>query len=147
MRVSEAYPSAYLKAADLQGRTVNVKIDRYTIEEIGDDRKPVLYFVGKEKGLVLNKTNANEIAFVYGDDMDQWLGQGIELFSMQVSFQGKMMPGLRVRVPRPQPQKPIHTAPPQTHGNGGHAMAADLDEEIPFISAEPNRLNRKPLLA
>lgn len=161
MRVSDAFPSQYLKAADLQGRTVKVTIDRYTFEEVGDDRKPILYFVGKEKGLVLNKTNANEIAFTYGDDMDDWGGKVIELFSMMVSYQGKNMPGLRVRVPRvpqqtraAQPgnghpasnghQRPVHPsatdqltdpfsdrAPPH-QGNGGQVADQDLDDSIPF---------------
>ena len=131
MRVSDAFPSQYLKAGDLQGRTVKVIIDRYTVEDVGDDRKPVIYFVGKEKGLVLNKTNASEIAFTYGDDMDDWGGKEIELFSMMVSFQGKNMPGLRVRAvrssapavrqPAPAPA-PAH-APPEP---------VDLDDEIPF---------------
>ena len=133
MRVSEAYPSNYLKAADLQGRQVNVTIERYDMEDIGDGHKPVLYFQGKEKGLVLNKTNANEIAFVYGDDMDEWIGKKIELFSMMVSFQGKMIPGLRVRVPRyagtPAP-KPQQVAPAHNERNPPPSILSD--DEIPF---------------
>ena len=127
MRVSEAFPSIWLKAADLQGRTVMAKIERYDIEEIGDDRKPVLYFAGKQKGLVLNKTNANEIAFVYGDDMDAWVGQTIELFAMQVSYQGKMMPGLRVRVPRPATTVPAPQHPPRSAN-----PSDDMDQDIPW---------------
>jgi len=141
MRVSDAFPSQYLKSADLQGRTVTVTIDRYTIEDVGDDRKPILYFVGKDKGLVLNKTNANEIAFTCGDDMDDWIGQKIELFSMMVSFQGKNMPGLRVRVPRqPQQKMPSNGTAgaaqnyqaPASDRNPPPQTAVDLDDEIPF---------------
>ena len=33
--VSDAFPSNYLKAADLNNRTVKVKIDKVTFEEIG----------------------------------------------------------------------------------------------------------------
>jgi len=140
MRVSDAFPSQYLKAGDLQGRTVTVTIDRYTIEDVGDDRKPVLYFVGKEKGLVLNKTNANEIAFTYGDDMDDWIGQKIEMFSMMVSFQGKNMPGLRVRAIRQQLNgggtiaAPVKTAHPDARPAHPHVTqgAPILDDEIPF---------------
>src|SRR6185312_1211199 len=138
MRVSDAFPSQYLKSGDLQGRTVIVTIDRYTIEDVGDDRKPVLYFVGKEKGLVLNKTNANEIAFTYGDDMDDWIGQKIEMFSMMVSFQGKNMPGLRVRAIRQQLNGGGTTAAPVKHPDAPPAHphvtqgAPILDDEIPF---------------
>lgn len=133
MRVSDAFPSTYLKATDLQGRTAAVKIDRYTIEDIGDDRKPVLYFVGKDKGLVLNKTNANEIAFAYGDDMDDWGGKDIELFAMQVSYQGKTMPGLRVRVPRQKPAlPPQRQAVPNDRNPPARVVVDDLDDSIPF---------------
>ncbi len=67
--VSEAFPSNYLKAADLNNRTVKVKIDKVVFEEIGQnrDKKPVMYFEKVKKGLVLNKTNATEIAATHGD--------------------------------------------------------------------------------
>lgn len=123
MRVSEAFPSTYLKAADLQGRTAVVMIDHCDIEDVGSgDRKPVLYFQGKEKGLVLNKTNANNIALLYGDDMEEWSGRQIELFEAMVDFQGKTVPAIRVRPPRRNAApKPPPAAPAQ-----------DLDDEIPF---------------
>ena len=59
MRISSAFPSKYLKAADLQDKQVTVRMSHVETETIGDDDRPVLYFQGKEKGLVLNKTNAN----------------------------------------------------------------------------------------
>ena len=68
MRISAAFPSKYLKAADLQGKQVTVVMSHVTMETIGDDERPVLYFKGKDKGLVLNKTNANTIADAFGDD-------------------------------------------------------------------------------
>jgi hypothetical protein len=72
MRMSSAFPSNYLRAADLQGRNVTVTIDRVAMEDIGGDHKPVLYFRGKEKGMVLNKTNGNNISAAYGDETDDW---------------------------------------------------------------------------
>ena len=54
MRISAAFPSNYIKAADLQGRNVKVKIDRIEMEEVGGEPKPSLYFLGKDKGMVLN---------------------------------------------------------------------------------------------
>ncbi len=98
--VSEAFPSKYLKAADLNNRTVKVSINRVVFEEIGQnkDKKPILYFNGAEKGLVLNKTNATTIGDVYGEQMDGWSGKEIELFSMMVPFNGQNVPAIRVRV-------------------------------------------------
>ena len=57
MRISEAYPSKYLKAADLDGQDRTVSIRACVQEELGQgsemEVKPVLYFDGGPKGLVL----------------------------------------------------------------------------------------------
>jgi len=98
--VNDAFPSRFLKAADLNNRTIKLKIARVGFEEIGQnkDKKPVLYFDGTEKGMVLNKTNAQQIASVAGDEMDAWTGKEIELFSQMVPFQGQNVAAIRVRV-------------------------------------------------
>ena len=53
----------YLKAADLQGQDINVTITSCEDEKLGQGQhtelKCVLYFRGKEKGLVLN-SNLND---------------------------------------------------------------------------------------
>ena len=103
MHVDNAFPSKYLRASDLQGKTAPVIIDRYAFEEIGGDRKLVLYFRGKEKGLATNKTNAMTIATVYGPEMDDWIGGELLLYSAMVDFQGKQTEAIRLRIP---PRKP-----------------------------------------
>ncbi len=97
--VSDAFPSNWLKAADLNNRIVKVTIDKVIFEEIGQnkDKKPVMYFEKVQKGLVLNKTNATEIAATHGDQMEGWTGQEIELFSQMVPFNGQNVPAIRVR--------------------------------------------------
>ncbi len=97
--VSDAFPSNFLKAADLNNRTVKVMINKVVFEEIGQEKKskPVIYFDKVQKGLVLNKTNAVEIAAKYGETMEGWTGKEIELFSMMVPFQGQNVPAIRVR--------------------------------------------------
>lgn len=117
MRISSAFPSKYLRAADLpEDKSVAVVIDHVSIENVAgnddpNDEKPVLYFQGKQKGVVLNRTNANVISAVYGDDTDQWVGKQVLLYATETSFQGKMMPCIRMRIPkhgaapgRPAPQ-------------------------------------------
>lgn len=145
MHIDEAFPSKYLKASDLQGRNVTVKMGRAEVEKIGEDKKLILYFQGKEKGMVLNKTNANNIASIYGGDTDDWYGKEITLFEAMVDFQGKTVPALRVRAPRrdapvrqaPQRQvieddgyddTPVEQAPPRRVVAGRR----DMDDEIPF---------------
>ena len=97
--VSDAFPSNWLRAADLNNRTIKVTIDKVVFEEIGQnkDKKPVMYFEKVQKGLILNKTNATTIGAVYGQEFEGWTGKEIELFSMSVPFQGQNVPAIRVR--------------------------------------------------
>ncbi len=97
--VSDAFPSNFLKAADLNNRTVRVTIDKVIFEEIGQnkDKKPVMFFADVKKGMVLNKTNATTIGAVHGQEFEGWTGKEIELFSMMVSYQGQNAPAIRVR--------------------------------------------------
>jgi hypothetical protein len=143
MRISSAFPSEYLKAADLQGRSVRVVMDRVEMKDIGGDHKPILFFQGKEKGMVLNKTNANNIAVVYGDDTEDWSGREIVLFEAMVDFQGKTVAAIRVRAPQAKDRRPddrITTGPqPRSDdigppmSNGPRASQRDqLEDEIPF---------------
>lgn len=99
MHIDSAFPSKYLKASDLQGRNVTVKMGRVEQEKIGDDMKLILYFQGKEKGVVLNKTNANNIASIYGGETEDWYGKEITLVEAMVDFQGKSVPAIRMRAP------------------------------------------------
>jgi arabinogalactan endo-1,4-beta-galactosidase len=124
MNINEAFPSNYIKASDLQGRQVSLKMDRAEYEMIGNDKKLVLYFQGREKGMVLNKTNANNISQLYGQDTDDWNGQDIVLFEAMVDFQGKTVPAIRVRGPSraAQPKKPAPAAD----------QSSDMNDGIPF---------------
>jgi hypothetical protein len=139
MKISSAFPSNYLKASDLQDRNVMVKMDRVEVEKIGDDEKPVLYFVGKDKGMVLNKTNASNIAHVYGDDTVDWRDQELVLFSAMVDFQGKSVEAIRVRAPQPKDRRredPISSGPQPRRATGGVSDnlngGAPLNDDIPF---------------
>jgi len=106
------FPSKYLKAADLQDQTVACIIGEMRQEEVGEEQKQkwVLYFKGKEKGLVLNQTNTFAIADTYGEP-DNWEGKPVELYTVMTTLNGKPCKGLRVRTPVPD---------------------ADPDSEVPF---------------
>jgi hypothetical protein len=73
---------------------------------VGDGEKPIITFVGKDKGLVLNKTNATMIVDSYGDESDVWVGKEIELYPDKVNYQGQIVPCLRVRIPQAAPPPP-----------------------------------------
>jgi hypothetical protein len=125
MKMNDVFPSNYLKAADLQGRDVAVTISKYAMEKMGDDQKLVLYFTGKEKGLVCNRTNADRIVFCYGDDLDNWIGKPIVLGSELVTFQGKTTEAIRVQG-KPKVTDAVAAAP------AVKAEAPFDDQEIPF---------------
>ncbi len=133
MRISEAYPSKYLKAADLAGQDRTVTIRACVQEELGQgsekESKPVLYFEGHTKGLVCNKTNAVAVAEAYGDDTEAWTGRDIVLFVLNVEYQGKVMPGIRVRIPKAAPQPVVQHAPASP---APEPDAAPLNDEIPW---------------
>lgn len=130
MNVNEAFPSNWLKAADLNGATPTVTISEVKMEDIGEDRKPVLYFAGKEKGIVLNKTNATNIADAYGPETDDWVGQKVTLFTTWVDFNGRSVEAIRVRKANgTQPPKKQEPAKPNFDSED---PAAGMDDDIPF---------------
>jgi len=134
MRISEEFPSQYLKAADLGGREVRVTMARAERETIGQDKKIVLYFKGKEKGLVLNKTNANTIGYGYGDDTDDWYDQPLILFSVKTDYQGKVVDAIRCRIPTAKDNR--QTTPERRHdpiSSGPDDFPGDRmpDDDIP----------------
>jgi len=110
--MSEAFPSNWLRAADLTGHSVKVTIAGGALEDIGDGEKPVISFLDKQKGLVLNKTNANMIVEYYGDETAGWIGKEIELYPTKVSFQGKLVDCIRVRVEQAPPPVAEGEEPP-----------------------------------
>jgi hypothetical protein len=116
MKMREMFPSNWLKGEELKGKGfVKVVIAGGSMEEMPDGgQKPVLRFQGASKGLVLNKTNGDEIAEAYGEDTDDWIGKSILLyFDPKVSYAGKRTGGIRVRIPtpkrapEPEPEEPM----------------------------------------
>lgn len=145
MKISEEFPSTYLKASDLGGREIRVTMANVEREKIGTDTKLILYFKGKEKGLVLNKTNAYAIGDGYGEDTQDWYDQPLILFSIKTEYQGKIVDGLRCRVPTAKDNR--EAAPPRRAVGGvsdnmdrissgppaGHPADVQMDDDsIPF---------------
>jgi len=99
MKVSEAFPnnSKWLSAAELQGFEVKVKIAAIATAEFKEENKPALMFVGKQKGLALNRTNARKLAAAFGDEMSDWVGKEIIIYPEVVEFGGKPVDSIRCR--------------------------------------------------
>lgn len=101
MNINDAFPSKFLKAGDLEGEVI-VTMRHVENDTIGDDTKPVLYFDGWDKGLVLNKTNAMNIAQIYGPETSGWLGKSMTMTTAWVDFQGRSVESIRLYPPKAQ---------------------------------------------
>lgn len=129
------FDSKYLGSWDLpEGRDVPVTISRVeagTLTSQGGrtDKKPIVYFVGKEKGLALNKTNAKCIAGIYGHDTAKWTGKPIALYVTQTSSPEGVVACIRVRPTPPkrraQANGAAHEPPPEPVAEGNEQEAAD----------------------
>lgn len=131
MDITNLFASNYLKSSDLGGQTRRVTIAKCQAEQIGQEReiKPVVYFAGVPKAMVLNKTNATLLAAAFGPETDHWAGREIELVSEMVMFQGRATPGLRVRVPA--------TAAPAAAPQGAFAASMAFQAPAPATAAPP----------
>lgn len=124
---------SFLKQEDLQGREASAVIEYVGIEEIkGDDgkeRKLVAHFVGKEKGLVMNRTTCEAMEAISGtDDYDHWAGVVVVLFvDPTVKFGHKTVGGIRVKAPSVRAAAPPPPPPPSRED-----VASVTDDDIPF---------------
>lgn len=102
-KLSEVFTGNFLKAEDLKGKSVKVKISDVEVKEFDDGKKIILKFEGKDKGLVANKTNCAIIEEVTGsDDTDDWIGKSITLYTKKVEFSGRLVPAIRVQLEEAQ---------------------------------------------
>ena len=79
------YDAIYIGSWDLPEKDLTVKISKVVGEELTTvggrkNKKPILSFVGKEKKMVVNKTNSKAIAGMYGNYVEAWVGKRITLY-------------------------------------------------------------------
>src|SRR3990167_3481787 len=103
--IDDLFPSKYLRAADIAHEPVvtikGVSKENMKNQEGKEETKPVLYFNELEKGIVLNKTNANTVKSMYGEVIEEWVGKRIQLCSVMVEAFGDRQPAIRVREEKP----------------------------------------------
>jgi hypothetical protein len=69
----------------------------YDKNKKGDSSKPIVYFQGKKKGLLCNKTNAGAIAKMYGNNVKGWIGKPIALYKADVEAFKQTVQAIRVK--------------------------------------------------
>ena len=124
-KTSEMRESNFLKKEDV-GRGVLATISgcvqkNVAKEGASPEHKWCLTFNELEKPMVLNATNVQLCEAILGsDDTDHWIGKRIVLYTdPNVSYQGKLIGGIRVRAPKA-------TAPPPP------VVTEITEDEIPF---------------
>ena len=106
MDINEAFPSKYFKAADVKDNPLQANIVAVVIEDVVGqgkqvDHKPVLRLQGQDKGIVLNKTNATILTDEFGtSETKDWVKQRVEVRAEKTQFQGKVVDGIRLSVPK-----------------------------------------------
>ena len=94
----------FVSAEELSGETI-VKITECKSESIYNKRLKenenvlTLYFEGKKKGFVCNKTNAATIQkLVNSGDVNDWIGKKIILYPKEVFAYGETCKAVRVKL-------------------------------------------------
>jgi hypothetical protein len=106
-----AKPVLEIESAEVQENTYN-----------GETKKQiVLTFVGKDKVLGLNVTNARRLSQLISPDTDEWVGYRIKLFIDQTEMDGKTVDCIR-----------IHPDLPEQVNQRARAATANDDSEPPF---------------
>jgi hypothetical protein len=101
MKAQELFPSKYLRAADLKGKSRKVKIadvSHDTFKDNGVDVVKAVLHLDDGTSMVCNKTNWGMLAAISGEDDDaNWVGVEVELKAQKVSGPGgKIVDSIRV---------------------------------------------------
>lgn len=136
--IGEVYQgsSEFLRAEDIGTNFWTATISNVDMKNFDDgSRKLFILFNELDKGLVLNKTNADTVGELYGRNTDNWLGKQVMLFTMPVDYQGKKVQAIRLRAPAT-----AQSIPAKANG-GNYAQAsggnARFDERNPPPAGSP----------
>lgn len=116
--IYDEFPSKYLTAGDLKGKSWNLVIESVQKESMRSyagaepESKLVVFFEKSKKGLVLNKTNAFAIAEISGPETDAWKGKTVQLYPTKVQAFGDQVDAIRVREPAAIEDQPAELEQP-----------------------------------
>lgn len=100
MQKNVALPSKYLNGSDVGGQLFELVIKSIVMEKMENDgaMKPVMYFTNAQKGLVVNATNWDNMAVVYEDESENWIGKTVEMYTEATRTpNGQPTRGVRIR--------------------------------------------------
>jgi len=114
------------------------------VEEVGQDRKPVMHFQGKNKTLVMNRQKWDAMRDITGtEESDDWAGRQIMLQLGKTMFKGKSVPCIDIVAPvrqaraaaSPPPPPPLPPpAPEEDPGPDDDSWDDNIadEDEVPF---------------
>lgn len=139
--MDDIYGGSALKAEEvpLNFRAV-VTVEHVSVQTVGKgeeaQRKLEVRFVGKEKTLLLNVTNANMMAEITRTrDYEQWPGHRVVLYRTTTDYAGKRVAALRLDHPSAMPSTAPRQAPPPPPPPAEEFQATD--DDVPFIVVLP----------
>ena len=127
--INQMIESKYLKQADLDGEVdvTIVKVGQMNVarEDEQPEMKWAMKFQEFKKPMILNSTNLQLLAKACGsEESDDWIGKKVIIYAdPNVSFGGKLVGGLRVKLPVTKRQAPAVKT-------GG--TFDQMDDDIPF---------------
>jgi hypothetical protein len=95
----------YLKAAHLPaGKAVPATVDKIEFTTLHprpgqEEIKPIMYFVGKQKGLILTSTNQDFLRLTFGDDITASYGKPVSLRAVRKTIAGRGVDTIILSVP------------------------------------------------
>lgn len=125
------FPNDYVSAAEFAGKDYTLTIREVKIEGVqtddGKESKPVLFFVETKKKLILNRTNSESIATMYGGAVEGWPGKRITLFPATTSAFGATVDCVRIREKVPPARGAASNTPPDQDGEAfAEHIAGDM---------------------
>jgi hypothetical protein len=117
MKVKDMIESKYLRKEDFDEDQI-CTIKTLKLEDLGKDNAKeerwILYFREYPKGMVLNVTSIRVLEAAYGDESDLWVGKKVTIYvDPNVSFQGRVVGGLRLRPIKPEKAAVARPGTPQ----------------------------------
>jgi hypothetical protein len=127
--LDQAYGPKYLSATHVGDRKIKTTIKKVRKEEFrsSDGTKQikfVLYLENLDRPMVINATNMQTLVEALGRVPAKWVGAVIGIYVENVTFGGKRVAGLRLRVLTASTK-----SGPSSPDEPGHN---DMDDDIPF---------------
>ncbi len=132
--IDQLFPSKWLKSSDLGSSARTATISRIDFELVGNEKekKAVVSFHNTTKRLILNRTNAQILANLYGSKVLGWVGKRIILYSAEVLFRGMPTQAIRIKEEIPEPPKVEPQQVPQAETGNNEPPWSDEERESSF---------------